>query len=817
MNNRPVGREKNVTGAGAPIKKRGEGLNTGPVGRAEGYSGRTGQSGSGQVRASGGKSPLAIIIVLAALLLGGGGFGLNSLLGGSGEDVSESYYSQSSAYVQPSSQSSSSPSTPATTSSGSYGMSIADLLGGYTNSYSGGSTVSTGWTRSANTGRLDTSVSSAARAKRTQIKGSGSDVVTIMVYMCGTDLESKNGMASSDLQEMASATLSDKVNVIVYTGGCKQWKNNIVSSSVNQIYKIESGGKLRCLVKDAGSPAMTKPSTLSDFIGFCTENYPADRYDLIFWDHGGGSISGYGYDEKNKSAGSMSLKGISDALKKSGVSFDFVGFDACLMATLENALMLDDYADYLIASEETEPGVGWYYTRWLTSLAANTSMPTVELGKLIVDDFVDYCAQKCSGQKTTLSVIDLAELSATVPEPLKDFAAGASELMKNDQFKLVSDARSATREFASSNRIDQIDLVHLAYNLGTEEALGLADALLGAVKYNRTSLTNAYGIAAYFPYKSTSKVDSAVAACEAIGMDSDYLRCVQDFASLEVGGQAVAGGTQLPMDSLFGSAAPSGSVSVGSAADILSSLLGGSFSGISGLGGSNSGFLGRSLDVDDAAEYLAENQFDQSALVWTRSGDGYVMSFTEKQWSMVHDLQLNLFYDDGEGFIDMGLDNVFSFNEKGDLVGEYDGTWIAIDGQPVPYYYVDTTVDGDFYTITGRVPVLLNGSRAELLLVFDSANPYGYIAGARAAYVDGETETVAKGVVELEEGDVIEFICDYYNYDGSYSNSYLIGDPLTYTGDHIISNVYIDAENASAMYVITDMYGQEYFTPVIPE
>ena len=113
----------------------------------------------------------------------------------------------------------------------------------------------------------------------------------------------------------------------------------------------------------------------------------------------------------------MSLAGINTALKNAGVKFDFIGFDACLMATVETALMLDEYADYMIASEETEPGIGWYYTNWLTKLSANTSMPTLEIGKNIVDDFVTTCASQCRGQSATLSVVDLAELSATVPAP----------------------------------------------------------------------------------------------------------------------------------------------------------------------------------------------------------------------------------------------------------------------------------------------------------------------------------------------------------------------------------------------------------------
>ena len=790
MENRPKGREKHVTGEGAEIRRRGDGLHTGPVGRADGYQGRGGSAGTGRgagtrggSRAGGKSNPLLIIILLAVVLLGGGGAGLSGLLGG------DTTVSQ--------------PQTGTQSGVLSGGSAILEsLLGG---SFNGGGSLSTGWAGGANTGRLDTSVAKGARAKYTKLLGGGKDTVTMMVYMCGTDLESKNGMASADLQEMLNATVGSHINLLVYTGGCRQWRNNMVSSSVNQIYRIQNG-QIECLVADDSSDPMTRSATLTRFIRYCTKNYPASRNMLIFWDHGGGSISGYGYDEKNASAGSMTLKGIDEALAAAGATYDVIGFDACLMATLENALMLEKYGDYLVASEETEPGVGWYYTDWPTALSADPSMATVQLGKNIADSFVAKCAEKCAGQKTTLSVVDLAELSATVPDKLKSFAAGTSKLIQSSNYETVSNARSGAREFASGNKIDQIDLVHLSYNLNTKESKALATALLGAVKYNRTSsnMTNAYGLSIYFPYQSTKKVDSAVATYEAIGMDDDYARCIQQFASLETGGQAVSGGTSSPLELLLGggggSAVPTDAIS-----GVLSALMGG-----------GSGFFGRSLDMDDTADYLAQHRFDAGQLFWSASGGKTRLVLSEEQWAMVQDLQLNVFYDDGAGYLDLGLDNVYAFDGDGALLGEYDGTWLAIDGQPVAYYYVDSVFDGDAYTITGRVPVLLNGDRAELLIVFDNAHPYGVITGARSVYAGGETETVAKSVTELEAGDTIDFICDYYSYDGAYQDTYLIGDTLTYTGSHEISNVAVNKDRTVASYLFTDLYCQEYWTPAIP-
>ena len=795
-NNRPRGREKNVTGPGKTVNKRGEGLHTGPVGDSGGYSDRREPSGGSGQRGTRSGGGMKLLILLAVLLLGGGG-GLGTLLSGGG---------QSGGQTQPPSQ--------IQQPGQSAGGDLSALLGGLN-----GGSVSSGWQGGANTGRLNTQVAPEAREKRTKLLGNGRDTATIMVYMCGTDLESRSGMGTSDLQEMLAADLGQNINLLVYTGGCKGWKNNLVSSSANQIWQVRDGGMV-CLQKDLGSVPMTDPDTLTGYIQWCAKNYPADRYELIFWDHGGGSISGYGYDEKFASSGSMGLAGINTALKNAGVTFDFIGFDACLMATAETALMLTPYADYLIASEETEPGVGWYYTNWLTEFGKNTSKPTIEIGQKIVDDFVDVCAQKCRGQLTTLSVIDLAELEKTVPAKLTAFAQSTSQLIQAKEYQTVSGARSGAREFAQSSRIDQIDLVHLARNLGTAEGKALADALLSAVKYNRTSsnMTNAYGVSIYFPYQKLSNVDRAVASYQQIGMDAEYARCIKQFASLEVSGQAASGGTASPLPSLLGTLG-GGAGDAAAVSQLLEAFLGGGFGRIAGLTSDNTAFLDdRALDLEETVQYLSENSLDPGALVWTANGDGTPsITLSEEQWGLVQTLDLNLFYDDGAGYIDMGLDNVYDFDDTGALLGVNDGTWLAIDGQPVAYYHTSTVDDGENYTITGRVPVLHNGQRAELLLAFDNEQPYGYVTGVRAVYTAGETDTVAKSGTELQPGDTLEFLCDYYSYDGGYQDSYLMGDPITVTEEELtVSDVPLEGGELRCTYRFTDLYNQNWWTPPIP-
>ena len=888
----PGGRKKKISGQAGDVNKRDEGLGTGPVGSSGGYSGRPsgkegrdedkglltdlflnsvntntsgshsssgnsgglfGGSGSSSSHSSGGSGGLfkgkgiLILIVIAVLVFGGGGLG--GLFGGSDDEPTQGNI------IAPVTQ------APTPASQGGSGslfssLGLSNLFGGSSGSTGytfDGAATSAGWGLAPNTAKLNTGVASGARAKRTSILGNNRDVVTLMVYMCGTDLESQYGMGTADLKEMVSASIGSNVNLIVMTGGCKKWRVNGISNSVNQIWQIKNG-QLHQLEGNAGNKAMTDPSNLSAFIRYCKQNFPANRNMLIFWDHGGGSLSGYGYDERNTRSGSMSLTGIKQALTDGGVLYDFIGFDACLMATTETALVCSSFADYLIGSEETEPGIGWYYTNWLNKLSANTSLSTLEIGKQICDDFVETCARSCAGQKATLSVVDLAELEKTVPEDLTNFSTAASAKISSD-YKTVAKARSAAREFSTSTQIDQVDLVDLARRIGGNEADELVSTLLSAVKYNRTSsdMTNAYGLSMYFPYQQVRKVNSALQMYQAIGMDEAYQRCIRDFASMETGGQAASGGASSGMSSLLSNYTGGGQSadSQDMISSILSGLLGGNMNGVSGmtpdLGSFLGGSFGRSLNVDDTAKYLWKNRLDPDNLKWVLYENGkYGIHLTDEQWSLVENLELNVFLDDGAGYLDLGLDNSFEINEYGVLIGEYDNSWIAVNGQIVAYYYMDMVDDGTNYSITGRVPVLLNGQRAELILVFDNAHEDGYVAGVRNVYldeenegmnaktavgadnsevftfdIDGQQETVATDLKGIQAGDVIDFICDYYDYNAVYQDSYKIGQQITVGADGLTVSTMLlsdrDQKNAQPLFRFTDIYNQQYWTPVIPD
>ena len=770
MEDRPSGRQRHVTGTGSHVARHGSGIGQGHVGSG----GRNSGSGGSRMRRGGGGVAIVVLLVLL----------LRSCLGGvdydTGSTVSNGTTSQYSSQA------------------------IQEILG--TSGYNSLTSTTSGWSREANTGTLDTSVANGARAKFTKLAGNGSDTATVMVYMCGADLESRSGMATRDLQEMIKAD-ADNINLVVYTGGASQWQNNAVDSSQCQIWKIQNGGMK--LLKNEGNRSMVDPSTLTRFIQYGAKNYPANRYQLIFWDHGGGSAVGYGYDENHKRDGSMDLSEIQTALKDGGVKFDFVGFDACLMAGAENALAISDTSDYLIASEETEPGTGWYYTNWLKQLSDNPGVDTHELGKTIVDDFIS-ASQDSS---TTLSLVDLAELEYSLPSKLNAFAKGTSSLIENGSYRTVSDARSSCRSFGTSSRVDQVDLVSLADALGSEEGKALADAVLGAVKYNRTgrAMSDAYGLSIYFPYQNLNQVDTMTATYENIGIDNSYSDCVKSFAKMEASGQAASGGISSPFSMLSG-----GSYSSMDAAainDLLNAFLGGDLSSI---GLSSGRFIEEAPLSDDAVRTaVVDNRFDPSQLVWSQAEDGsYRLSLSEDSWKNVLRLEKNLYVDDGSGYIDLGLDNQFDFDDSGALAADKEGTWLAVNNQPVAYYHMTTTETDEDTVTRGRIPALLNGEYVNLMVVFDNEHPSGTITGYVRDYRDGETETAAKTVEELSDGDEVEFIADYYSYDGTYQDSYRISDAMTYDGNWTVSDVIVP-EKLSLSYQFTDLYGNTSWTPAL--
>ncbi len=782
------------------------------------------------------------------------------------------------------------------------------------------------WAKGVDTNytQVNGKVASGARKKYTRIRGKGKDSVTLMVYMIGSDLESQSGMATSDLNEMLYGGLSnEKLNVIVETGGCRRWRNSVIKAKKLQRWSLTGQGME--LLEESQSSPMTDEDELSDFIQFCKTKAPADRYMLIFWDHGGGSVSGFGYDETYPND-SMNIGEISTALKKGGVKFDLIGFDACLMATLETAIAIEPYADYMIASEESEPGTGWYYTNWLKLLNENTSTNTLNLGRQICDDFTAKNVMYASSTGTTLSVTDLAEVDNIVQKRLAAFGKGIADQLKSKDYQTVAIARNDSREFASSSRLDQIDLVDFCSRLNSDESKELASAVKSAVKYNRVSrISNAYGLSIYFPNSSLRSVNSMISLCEDIGMDSGWMDGIRTYATLEQSGQIAASsahswgnssgslmdvllgsgssadgsyassGTTSILDALFGGSGESYSDtyntydsydSVGESGiyDILSQMgHGGSSSsdssydsspysnpyGTSGWGSAygygadtSASYSGSLLDIltggytsTDGLQYgandyssigsygygsdssygyeedsssgdllslAAELLFGRafmggSTLELTQKDGKNILQLDEEMWEQITDVELEVFVDDGGGYLDLGLDNVLSYTEEGDLIDEWDGTWLTVNAHPVAVYPISDEDEDDngLYITRKFVPALLNGERINLIIEFNEETGEDTVLGAEKVLATG---VLGKGYTPLEGGDRIQPICDYFTYDGSFESSYKLGEPIIVPEDGTLTVANMKIVGSDRMlYTIrlTDIYQAHYWVPML--
>src|SRR5262249_4318023 len=169
---------------------------------------------------------------------------------------------------------------------------------------------------------------------------------TLMVYMNGTDLESNGGFASRNLRQMMAVGSSAAANVVVETGGTLKWHNRFVRRKKTQRWYIRRKSMRRVDDGSLGLRDMGDPNALADFIAWSVANYPADRYALVLWDHGGGTIGGFGPDQNYDSKLDLTEldAALADAKARTGATLELIGFDACLLGTLEYAAKLKDYA-----------------------------------------------------------------------------------------------------------------------------------------------------------------------------------------------------------------------------------------------------------------------------------------------------------------------------------------------------------------------------------------------------------------------------------------------------------------------------------------
>ena len=263
----------------------------------------------------------------------------------------------------------------------------------------------------------------------------GAPVRTVMLFCCGSDLESYNGFATENLIQAMRSEYNGNLNFIVITGGADQWQMpseylsgaTKINPRYNQIWKLEGKkgtaehGKMTLLeskgLSGFSGAYMSDHLLLSAFIDYCYDNYPADIYDLILWDHGAGPVYGFSYDER--SYDTISLSETVEALSATklylnGKKFDFIDFDVCLMCSVEIIEALTAFTDVLIASPEEEPGGGQYYTGWLDAVKEDPSIGAFDIGRIITDDFIEFYKEYSDGYPTIMTVVDIANFNSRV-------------------------------------------------------------------------------------------------------------------------------------------------------------------------------------------------------------------------------------------------------------------------------------------------------------------------------------------------------------------------------------------------------------------
>lgn len=613
-------------------------------------------------------------------------------------------------------------------------------------------------------------------------QGNASDTYTLMLYMCASDLESECGFATEDLNEIMYGYTAGNLNVIVQTGGTAEWQNTVVANDRCQRYRVTEDG-LELVDDSLGMQNMADSATLTDFIQYCSSNYAADHYGLVLWDHGGGVVGGYGYDE-NFGGDSMSLTEMSRALGDASVHLDMLGFDACLMANFETCLMAAPYADYLIASEEPEPGCGWYYTDWIGKLSENCGIPPKRYGRQIIDDYITESGWDSPSMYSTLGMFDLQQVTQKLLPALSQFSDDAVQQLSAGEYRRISQSRSNTRAVYQSE-LDHIDLLDYAQHSQSETADQLEQAVSDCVVYYRETENGSgdNGLSILFPYYDLSALDMLEEMYQTLGYDDAYPAFLEQFANVMAGGQISVSGFSNTQNHAAAS--------------------------------EYSGFQWFDADAGYDESYYETYSADLSLLETTEVEGRCVLELSEEDWEIVNDAAMQMFAVYDGFYVDMGLDDYCEFDDYGNLIVEYDQTWVALDGQVVPFFHESYTGDGDSFFTCGSVPCVYNGIDAEIVLVWDTEHPSGYAAGVRPVYTDS---VAAKGLYDICDGDTFQVYYDIYDEDLNYVETMTLDDEI-FTVQDSLEVGYADAAeqlgDTFIYYVLEDIYNNTYYTDSI--
>lgn len=610
---------------------------------------------------------------------------------------------------------------------------------------------------------------------------------SIYVYLCGSDLESEDAIGTEDMREMQEGSKGGHVRFIVETGGSKKWHNDFTSALKNQRFLIENG-RTRCVWEDSRRP-MNDYKTLSDFISFCRNEYPSSHTGLVFWNHGGGSITGLCFDE-NEDNYSLSLIGVERALSetigKQGRNFDFIGFDTCLMATLETACMIKDYANYMYASQENESEIGWQYGEIGKFISENPETDGGSLGKEIAEIVYRSCESEEERDNATCSVTDLEAVELLITE----FDLFSKELYEatGDRDVLSSYARAVSEKdnFGGNNRsegytnmVDLGGVIESGQDMFPHANAALA-SLKRAVKYvkNGKNHKRACGLSVYYPLVIGGTMELAVFG--QVSASPYYLA----FADRAAYCGANAGSSE------------------GYDPNEIFSLWGQGFEAMS----DHFSFYDEEFEKTGESPYVEfrhEPSFDEEGFYGfqlTKSSLQNVLSVIGTVYQIS---------DDGHDIISLGETcEIFQDWTTGRFTDEFDGYWFSLpDGQNLSVYLQTQTDTSDIYSS----PVELNGRRTNLVIVREIDTGKAYITGIRDDVEDGMADRTDR---RLKNGDRILPLYEassLLDEDGDRDYEYYGEEYIYKKGDGITFELMPDGKYLFG-FIIDDLYGDFYVT-----
>lgn len=647
------------------------------------------------------------------------------------------------------------------------------------------------------------------RAEKQNVTPMGEDGTwTVFVYICGTDLESDpeyGGAATEDIMEMCAADENENVRFVFQTGGTLEWNNTVVDYSKTQRYVVVDGG-IELVYEDA-IENMGESETLADFLNWGVENYPAENMGVVFWNHGGGSISGVCFDELYD-YDSLTLYEIDSALlsvyNNMTDKFEFIGFDACLMSTLEAANVLATYADYMYASEEYEPGYGWDYTTIGDYLADNPDCNGEQLGKIVTDSYFSMCLEVGEENSATFSVTDLSkidELIVTFNDFAKELyeesvesASYFAEVMRN--IKGADDFGGNNDQEGYSN---MVDLGGIASACGDKAVLEAIDEAV-VYKKNGSDHLDATGLSVYYPLYFDGGSD--LAEFNLICPSPYYVA----FIKLVVYNASFGGDLS---DFTVSDIIDDGSWTNDSAYILDDS---GYFSEVDasyyeGTNGQTEWDFAEGIEVTGMSPYITfeiEPSINDNGLYCFQL-DEYGIENLYDACAFVY-----TYSEDGLDYIDLGETyDVYIDFESGYCEDLFDGYWLSLpDGQNLALYISLVTYDYIVY----NAPVMVNNEYTYLRILQSFEDGSAYIEGICSG-ID-ENGMASRDSVSLELGDVIIPVYDGYSIEGDDMYVYY-GEEYTYVGDDAIEYLRLDAGDYLYAFCIDDVFGDYYVTDYI--